>query len=199
VAKKNPNQNKGISVLVKKNPDVRVPLPCIRLERLLLKLLQKAGVRSTQYIYTIQGNGKAEPSKEKSVEIKTLPETTLAFRVTVMLWDGEFFTGILRAPVKCANDGLQTELNRAALEINTIGWSEPMPEKEATPAKATKATPTGNQAIQRNIEGLLKEMTIEANGLERDILRLVQKRTDMLRAMNTLEAELETLRSLQKQ
>lgn len=198
MAKKNPNLNRGISVSIRKKANVRISLPCTRLERKLLELLEKAKVRSTEYIFIIQDTGKSEPSLQKPIGIKILPDTTLGFRVTITLKDGEFFIGTLRAPVKCAGDGLQTELNRAALEINTTGWYETKPEKTAPAAKSAKIEATGSLKIQRDIIELLKSIAIEVGGLERDISRLQQKLDEMLKTKQGLESQLEILKSMKQ-
>jgi hypothetical protein len=192
VAKKNPNKNRGIFVTVKKRQSVRIALPCIRLQRKLLELLEKAKVRSTEYIFTIEGVG--QTTLNKPVEVKPRPETALEFKISVVLAGGEYFTGVLKAPVKCVNDGLLTEISRAAAEVNASGWHEPSSDKIVYSNPAPPKVLSANQRLQLDIVAMLQKLEVEIGGLNRDIARLRDQRDNLAATKKELEEGLEALR-----
>jgi len=194
VAKKNPNQNRGIIVTVNKKAYVKLSLPCSRLHRRLLELLDKAKVRSTEYIFTIHDTGKILNSSFPAIKVEARPDTTLEFGVTIMLANGEMFVGNLKAPVKCANDGLTTELARAVLEINKTGWFETDTDKQPVMVKPAPVL-SANQKLAKDITELISGLDIEIKGLERDIARLQSRRDDMVKARQDLQTNLEFLKT----
>ena len=195
MAKKNPNQNRGIIVTVNKKAYVKLSLPCSRLHRRLLELLDKAKVRSTEYIFTIHDTGKILNSSFPAIKVEARPDTTLEFGVTIMLANGEMFVGNLKAPVKCANDGLTTELARAVLEINKTGWFETDTDKPSAPAKPAPIVLSANQKLAKDITELISGLDIEIKGLERDIARLQSRKDDMAKARQDLQTNLEFLKT----
>lgn len=189
---KNPNQNQGIIVTISRNANVRLALPCTRLQRRILEFLKQAGVRSTEYHFKITGIGKVDQASTPCVGIKTKPDTTLEFGMTFRLPDGELFVCDMKAPVKCANDGLGTELKRAAEAINEVGWFEQKSDiRTNTSVEVTDVRRSENETLARKIDALISDMDIEIAGLTRDADRLIAR----LDEIKQKRAELDSARS----
>ena len=196
MAKKNPNRNRGIIVTVQKEASVKLPLPCTRLHRRLCELLKKAKVRSTEYIFTLQETQSSSPEGSAPVRIENRSDTTLAFKITITLPDGEYFVGSLKAPVKCSPDGLPTELARAAAEINKTGWFEAEAVQTIPKAKALPAILSTHQKLLREMKALVPQLEVQIFGLARDIASFQVKKLEMEKTRQSILAKIELLEGM---
>lgn len=193
MAHKNPNQNVGILVTVRKSASVRLPLPCQRIQRRVLELLQEAKVRSTEYTYTLSGVGTTDKQKALAVTLTTKPDTTLEFGLSIVLNNGELFVGNLKAPVKCREDGLTTELRRAATIINGRGWHESSNETQQT--QPSRASLSKDQRLLQDMRQVLRGLEVEHNGVLRDALNLERKRVEIVKTIGELRKNIALLTS----
>lgn len=194
MVKKNPNLYSGIILRVNKVSSVPLPLPCQRLSRRLSELLETAKVRSTDYIFTLTGVGKLQVDERPAVTVTQMHDTTLEFDVKVFLPNGEFFVGSLKAPVKCRDDGLWTELSRAVNEINDRGWHKEKVESEKKPM-CQQSQVSENERLARRIDAYLDSNQRCREAIDRDIAIRQKQIDDLTKASKELTWYKEILRN----
>ncbi len=167
---KNPNQEQGIIVTVTKQAWVKIPMPCVRLNRRLHEFLTAAKVRHTEYKFVLQETGAFPAGKRPAVGISTKPGSTIHFEINVNLPDGEFFKCSLTAPVKCGDDNLTYIFAGTATQISSHGWHIEKPAEQKG-IKLPTITPqqVKKEMLAREIEAWLKKADIEEAGCHRSI------------------------------